>query len=75
MTTLFLLNRQARYMAQIGAGQLTSDIDVIGYPVSVWSIDVYPSSLPFDQFSGLNDITVPGTLRDSLILLAVVLEQ
>lgn len=28
-----------------------------------------------DQFSGLNDITVPGTLRDSLILLAVVLEQ
>ena len=28
-----------------------------------------------DQFSGLNAITVPGTLRDSLILLAVVLEQ
>ena len=28
-----------------------------------------------DQFSGLNDITVPGTLRNSLILLAVVLEQ
>ena len=28
-----------------------------------------------DQFSGLNDITVPGTLRDSLSLLAVVLEQ
>jgi TnpA family transposase len=28
-----------------------------------------------DQFSGLNGITVPGTLRDSLILLAVVLEQ
>jgi len=28
-----------------------------------------------NQFSGLNDITVPGTLRDSLILLAVVLEQ
>ncbi len=28
-----------------------------------------------DQFSGLNDITVPGTLRDSLLLLAVVLEQ
>jgi TnpA family transposase len=27
------------------------------------------------QFSGLNDMTVPGTLRDSLILLAVVLEQ
>jgi TnpA family transposase len=28
-----------------------------------------------DQFSGLNDTTAPGTLRDSLILLAVVLEQ
>jgi TnpA family transposase len=28
-----------------------------------------------NQFAGLNDITVPGTLRDSLILLAVVLEQ
>lgn len=28
-----------------------------------------------DQCSGLNGITVPGTLRDSLILLAVVLEQ
>lgn len=28
-----------------------------------------------NQFSGLNDIVVPGTLRDSLILLAVVLEQ
>jgi TnpA family transposase len=28
-----------------------------------------------NQFSGLNFIAVPGTLRDSLILLAVVLEQ
>jgi TnpA family transposase len=28
-----------------------------------------------DQFSGLNAITVPGTLRDSMVLLAVVLEQ
>ena len=28
-----------------------------------------------DQFTGLNGIAVPGTLRDSLILLAVVLEQ
>src|SRR3982750_3801693 len=28
-----------------------------------------------DQFSGLNAITVPGILRDSLVLLAVVLEQ
>ncbi|MDQ3232466.1 MAG: Tn3 family transposase [Pseudobdellovibrionaceae bacterium] len=28
-----------------------------------------------DQFSGLNGIVTPGTLRDSLVLLAVVLEQ
>jgi TnpA family transposase len=28
-----------------------------------------------NQFSGLNGIPVPGTLRDSLVLLAVVLEQ
>ena len=28
-----------------------------------------------DQCSGLNAITVPGTLRDSLVLLAVILEQ
>ncbi len=28
-----------------------------------------------NQFSGLNAITVPGTLRDSLILLAVVMDQ
>ena len=28
-----------------------------------------------DQFTGLHGITVPGTLRDSLVLLAVVLEQ
>ena len=28
-----------------------------------------------DQFTGLNDITVPGTMRDSLVLLSVVLDQ
>lgn len=28
-----------------------------------------------DQFTGLNAITVPGTLRDSLVLLGIVLEQ
>ena len=32
-------------------------------------------NLMSNQFTGLNAITVPGTLRDSLILLAVVLEQ
>jgi len=28
-----------------------------------------------DQFTGLNAIPVPGALRDSLVLLAVLLEQ
>jgi TnpA family transposase len=32
-------------------------------------------NLVSDQFTGLHGITVPGTLRDSLMLLAVVLEQ
>jgi TnpA family transposase len=32
-------------------------------------------NLMSNQFSGLNAMTVPGTLRDSLVLLAVVLEQ
>ena len=29
----------------------------------------------FTKFTGLNAITVPGTLRDSLVLLSIVLEQ
>lgn len=32
-------------------------------------------NLTSDQFTGLGGIVVPGTLRDSLVLLAVVLEQ
>ena len=32
-------------------------------------------NLMSDQFSGLNGTAVPGTLKDSLVLLAVVLEQ
>lgn len=32
-------------------------------------------NLASDQFTGLNAVTVPGTLRDSLNLLAIVLEQ
>ena len=32
-------------------------------------------NLVSNQFTGLHGITVPGTLRDSLVLLAVVLEQ
>ena len=32
-------------------------------------------NLVSDQFTGLNGIVVPSTLRDSLSLLAIVLEQ
>ena len=32
-------------------------------------------NLVSDQFTGLNGVAVPGTLRDSLVLLSVVLEQ
>ena len=32
-------------------------------------------NLVSDQFTGLNAITVPGTLCDSLVLLSGVLEQ
>jgi TnpA family transposase len=32
-------------------------------------------NLMSDQFSGLNGIVVPGTLRDSLVLLALLLDQ
>ena len=32
-------------------------------------------NLMSNQFGGLHAMTVPGTLRDSLVLLAVVLEQ
>ena len=32
-------------------------------------------NLVSNQFTGLHGITVPGTLRDSLLLLALVLEQ
>ena len=37
--------------------------------------DINYYNLVSDQFTGLNAIVVPGTLRDSLVLLAVVLEQ
>ena len=37
--------------------------------------DVTWYNLAPDQYTGLNGVVVPGTLRDSLVLLAVVLEQ
>ena len=40
---------------------------------SGWGVTWY--NMISNQFSGLNAITVPGTLRDSMVLLAVLLEQ
>ncbi len=72
---------------QWGGGEVAS-ADGIRFVVPVRTVHAGPNPKYFgvgrgvtwynlisDQFSGLNDITVPGTLRDSLILLAVVLEQ
>ena len=70
-----------------GGGEIAS-ADGIRFVVPVRTVHAGPNPKYFgigrgvtwynlisDQFSGLNDIIVPGTLRDSLILLAVVLEQ
>ena len=48
-----------------------------GYNPKYWGRErgVTWYNLISNRYSGLNAITVPGTLRDSLILLAVVLDQ
>jgi TnpA family transposase len=40
-----------------------------------WGRGVTWYNMLSDQFTGLNAITVPGTLRDSLVILGIVLEQ
>ena len=75
-------------LARIWGGGEVASADGMRFVVPVRSVHAGPNPKYFgvgrgvtwynlisDQFSGLNDITVPGTLRDSLILLAVVLEQ
>jgi TnpA family transposase len=70
-----------------GGGEVAS-ADGIRFVVPVKTIHAGPNPKYFgigrgvtyynllsDQFTGLHGITVPGTLRDSLMLLAVVLEQ
>lgn len=70
-----------------GGGEVAS-ADGLRFVVPVRTIHAGPNPLYFgrkrgvtwynlasDQFTGLGAITVPGTLRDSLHLLAVVLEQ
>ena len=75
-------------LANLWGGGEVASADGIRFVVPVRTVHAGPNPKYFgvgrgvtwynlisDQFSGLNDITVPGTLRDSLILLAVVLEQ
>ncbi len=75
-------------LANLWGGGEVASADGIRFVVPVRTVHAGPNpkyfgigrgvtwyNLMSDQFSGLNDITVPGTLRDSLVLLAVVLEQ
>ncbi|GAB3226332.1 hypothetical protein GCM10027295_19880 [Pseudaeromonas pectinilytica] len=75
-------------LAQVWGGGEVASADGMRFVVPVRTVYAGPNPKYFgtgrgvtwynmisDQFSGLNAITVPGTLRDSLVLLAVVLEQ
>jgi TnpA family transposase len=75
-------------LARIWGGGEVASADGVRFVVPVRTIHAGPNPKYFgtgrgitlynllsDQFSGLNAIPVAGTLRDSLILLAVVLEQ
>jgi TnpA family transposase len=70
-----------------GGGEVAS-ADGLRFVVPVRSVHAGPNpryfgvgrgvtsyNLVSDQFTGLNALVVPGTLRDSLVLLALVLEQ
>ena len=63
-------------LAQVWGGGEVASADGMRFVVPVRTgRGVTWYNLISDQFSGLNAITVPGTLRDSLVLLAIVLEQ
>lgn len=75
-------------LAQLWGGGDVASADGMRFVVPIRTVHAGPNpkyfgtgrgvtwyNLVSDQFSGLNAITVPGTLRDSLVLLAVVLEQ
>jgi TnpA family transposase len=70
-----------------GAGEVAS-ADGLRFVVPIRTIHAGPNPRYFgrergvtyynmtsDQFTGLNGVVVPGTLRDSLVILSVVLEQ
>ena len=82
-----LVAAQSRIAQAWGGGEVAS-ADGLRFVVPVRTVHAGPNpkyfgigrgvtwyNLVSDQFTGLHAITVPGTLRDSLILLAVVLEQ
>ncbi|MFT8259184.1 MAG: Tn3 family transposase (plasmid) [Candidatus Symbiodolus clandestinus] len=84
---LVAAQRQIPLVASWGGGEVAS-ADGMRFVVPVRTVHAAPNpkyfghgrgvtwyNLMSNQFSGLNDIVVPGTLRDSLILLAAVLEQ
>jgi TnpA family transposase len=75
-------------MARAWGGGEVASVDGMRFVVPVRTVHAGPNPKYFgllkgvtwynllsDQFTGLNAIQVPGTLRDSLVLLAVVLEQ
>ncbi len=75
-------------LAQLWGGGEVASADGMRFVVPVRTVHAAPNPKYFgigrgvtwynlisNQFSGLNAITVPGTLRDSLVLLAVVLDQ
>jgi TnpA family transposase len=84
-----LVSAQSRIaLARAWGGGEVASADAMRFVVPVQTIHSGPNPKYFghgrgvtwynlisDQFSGLNAITVPGTLRDSIVLLAVVLEQ
>jgi len=75
-------------LAQAWGGGDVASADGIRFVVRVKTVHAGPNPKDFgrergvtyynlisDQFTGLHGITVPGTLRDSLTLLALVLDQ
>ena len=75
-------------VAQLWGGGLIASVDGLRFVVPVRTLNAGPNpryfgqergvtyyNLTSDQFTGLGGIVVPGTLRDSLVLLSVLLEQ
>jgi TnpA family transposase len=86
--TMLVAAQSRSTLASVWGGGEVASADGMRFVVPVRSVHSGPNPKYFgvgrgvtwynlisNQFSGLNDITVPGTLRDSLVLLAVVLEQ